>query len=60
MGERFYEVRSGIARVLFCTHHGKMVLLHGFVKKSRRNAGWRAAEAVGKRVNITFEDLVTA
>jgi phage-related protein len=40
MGDGLYEVRSniidGIARVLFCAHHGKMVLLHGFVKKSQK------------------------
>lgn len=35
-----YEVRSSlknrIARVLFCIHDEKMVLLHGFVKKSQK------------------------
>ena len=40
MGDGLYEVRSniinGIARVLFCAHDGKMVLLHGFVKKSQK------------------------
>ena len=25
-----------IARVLFCLHEGKMILLHGFVKKSQK------------------------
>jgi phage-related protein len=40
MGNGLFEVRSnikdGIARVLFCIHEGKMVLLHGFVKKSQK------------------------
>ncbi|MGB8536211.1 MAG: type II toxin-antitoxin system RelE/ParE family toxin [Acidobacteriaceae bacterium] len=40
MGNGLFEVRSnikdGIARVLFCIHEGKMVLLHGIVKKSQK------------------------
>ncbi|MBI1744556.1 type II toxin-antitoxin system RelE/ParE family toxin [Candidatus Acetothermia bacterium] len=40
IGNGVWEVRcnlSGnrIARVLFCTHEEKLVLLHGFIKKSR-------------------------
>jgi phage-related protein len=36
-----WEVRSNltqgrIARVLFCEHEGKMVLLHGFIKKTQK------------------------
>jgi phage-related protein len=36
-----WEIRSGlpnkrIARVLFCIHDGQLVLLHGFVKKTRK------------------------
>ena len=36
-----WEIRSDlparrIARVLFCIEHGHMVLLHGFIKKTRR------------------------
>ena len=36
-----WEVRSDlsgsrIARVLFCAHKGDMVLLHGFIKKTRK------------------------
>jgi phage-related protein len=41
MGNGLFEVRSdikdGIARVLFCIHDGRMVLLHGFVKSRRRH-----------------------
>jgi phage-related protein len=41
MGKGLYEVRTDVAgnrmaRVLFCISHGQMVLLHGFIKKSRK------------------------
>lgn len=41
MGNGLFEVRSTItgrriARILFCIHEGAMVLLHGFVKKTRK------------------------
>ena len=29
-----WEVRGRIARVIFCVAHGRMVLLHGFIKKT--------------------------
>lgn len=40
MGAGLFEVRTDlpdkkIARVLFCAHKGKMVLLHGFIKKTQ-------------------------
>ena len=39
MGQGLFEVRSNlpnrIARVLFCIEAGRMVLLHGFIKKDR-------------------------
>lgn len=43
MGEGLWEVRCNllgnrIARVLFCFSDGQMVLLHGFIKKSRRTS----------------------
>jgi phage-related protein len=36
-----WEVRSSIsdgriARVIFCVYNGRMVLLHGFIKKSQK------------------------
>ncbi len=36
-----WEVRTNLpgnrtARVLFCNHEGEMILLHGFIKKSRK------------------------
>ena len=40
MGQGLFEVRSNlpnrIARVLFCIEAGRMVLLHGFIKKERK------------------------
>ena len=55
LGDRIWEVRSqfrnGGARVLFICERGKMILLHGFLKKSRATpkkelelARWRAVE----------------
>jgi len=40
-GEGLWEVRSQltqgrIARVLFCVQEGRMVLLHGFIKKTQK------------------------
>src|SRR5579871_2309627 len=41
LGTGLWEVRSDlrlgrIARVIFCLRQGKMVLLHGFIKKSQK------------------------
>lgn len=41
LGDGLWEVRSdvshgNIARVIFCIARGQMVLLHGFIKKSRK------------------------
>jgi phage-related protein len=41
LGGGLWEVRSDlplgrIARVLFCVRNGRMVLLHGFIKKSQK------------------------
>ena len=41
LGQGLWEVRSEItqgriARVLFCVNGGRMVLLHGFVKKTQK------------------------
>jgi phage-related protein len=41
LGRELWEVRSSlprgrIARVLFCMEQGCMVLLHGFIKKTRK------------------------
>jgi phage-related protein len=41
LGKSLWEVRSSltqgrIARVLFCEHEGRMVLLHAFIKKTQK------------------------
>jgi phage-related protein len=41
LGRGLWEVRSSlpdgrIARVIFCVHEGRMVLLHGFIKKTQK------------------------
>jgi len=41
LGRGLWEVRSTltqgrIARVLFCEHEGKMLLLHAFIKKTQK------------------------
>lgn len=41
LGEELWEIRTElpqgrIARVLFCIHEGKMVLLHGFIKETEK------------------------
>jgi phage-related protein len=42
LGDGLWEVRSDlrnrIARVMFCIHDGRMVLLHGFIKKTQATA----------------------
>lgn len=40
LGGGLWEVRSNlpshrIARVIFCTAHGRLVLLHGFIKRTQ-------------------------
>ena len=41
LGRGLYEIRSDltsrrIARVIFCVADGRMVLLHGFIKKTQK------------------------
>jgi phage-related protein len=42
LGDGLWEVRSDlkgrIARVVFCVDKGRMVLLHGFIKKSQKTS----------------------
>jgi phage-related protein len=43
LGREFWEVRSRLprgrtARVVFCVEQGRMVLLHGFIKKTQKTA----------------------
>ncbi|MEO8129423.1 MAG: type II toxin-antitoxin system RelE/ParE family toxin [Bryobacteraceae bacterium] len=44
LGNGLWEVRSGltdgkIGRVIFCVAQGRMVLLHGFLKKTQKTPG---------------------
>lgn len=53
-----WEVRSSltqgrIARVLFCEHDGKMVLLHAFVKKTQKTPAGELALAAKRKKEIT-------
>jgi phage-related protein len=53
MGQGLFEVRTRlgnrIARVLFCIADGRMVLLHGFVKKTQRTPKSDFAVAVSRK-----------
>lgn len=53
LGNGLWEVRTGlknrIARVLFCVHSGRMVLLHGFIKKMQRTPDEDIALATERR-----------
>lgn len=55
-----WEVRSRlsnkrIARIFFCTHNSKMVLLHGFIKKSQKTPDHEINNAV-KRMKGLNDD----
>ena len=57
MGGGLFELRSGltgnrIARVLFCTTKGHLVLLHGFEKKTRKTPASDLALAKKRRKEI--------
>jgi phage-related protein len=54
LGNGLFEVRSTItgkriARVLFCIYEGHMVLLHGFVKKTRKTPETELAIAMRRK-----------
>ena len=53
-----WEIRSNladgrIARVFFCAHAGSMVLLHGFIKKSRKTPEHELAAAEKRMRGLT-------
>ena len=53
-----YEIRSGlegnrIARVIFCVDGGRMVLLHAFIKKTRRTRQADLALALKRKSEVT-------
>jgi phage-related protein len=58
LGQGLWEVRSDIsdgriARVIFAVVGGRMVLLHGFIKKSRKTPGSDLATAVKRLKELT-------
>ena len=57
LGRVLWEVRSRlpgrrIARVLFCLEHGRMVLLHGFIKKSQKTSRHDIDLALKRRTEV--------
>lgn len=57
MGDGLHEVRSSlpgnrIARVLFCVEDGRMILLHGFIKKTRATPKAELEVARGRKKEI--------
>jgi phage-related protein len=58
LGRGLWEVRSNlpqnrIARVLFCEHKGMMVLLHAFIKKTKKTPKSDLDLAVKRKKEIT-------
>lgn len=58
LGKGLWEVRSDItqgriARVLFCIREGRMVLLHGFIKKTQKTPDADIELATKRRKEIT-------
>lgn len=58
LGKGLWEVRSEItqgriARVIFCIHDGRMVLLHGFIKKTQKTPAADIELATKRRKEIT-------
>ena len=58
LGKGLWEVRSDItdrriARVLFCVHDGRMVLLHAFIKKTQKTPAADLELATKRRKETT-------
>lgn len=58
LGKGLWEVRidlpqGRIARVLFCTREGRMVLLHGFIKKTQKTPATDLNLALKRKKEIT-------
>jgi phage-related protein len=55
-----YEVRTTlkgrIARVIFCFRGGKMILLHGFIKKDRKTPKPEFDIALKRKQNMEAEE----
>jgi phage-related protein len=57
LGREIWEVRSGlphgrVARVLFCVEQNCMVLLHGFMKKTRKTPAREIDLAIRRKKGI--------
>jgi phage-related protein len=57
LGKGLWEVRSEltqgrIARVLFCVHEGRMVLLHAFIKKTQKTPAIDIELATKRRKDV--------
>ena len=58
LGQGLWEVRSDlpqgrIARMLFCVQAGRMVLLHGFIKKTQKTPASALQLALRRKKDIT-------
>jgi len=58
LGNGLWEIRSAlrggrIARVLFCVHDGRMVLLNAFIKKTQKTPGAELELALNRMKEIT-------
>jgi phage-related protein len=58
LGKGLWEVRTEltqgrVARVFFCIHKGRMVLLHGFIKKTQKTPNGDLHLAVKRKQEIT-------
>jgi phage-related protein len=58
LGDGLWEVRSSltqgrIARVLFCVHASRMVLLHAFIKKTQKTPQRDIDLALKRRDEVT-------
>jgi len=58
LGDGLWEIRSRlaggrIARILFCAAEGRLVLLHAFIKKTRRTPPGDVATARGRMKEIS-------
>lgn len=59
LGSGLFEIRTTlkdrIARVIFCFSGGKMVLLHGFIKKNQKTPKSELGTALKRKQNIGDE-----
>jgi phage-related protein len=58
LSKGLWEVRSDltqgrISRVIFCVHEGRMVLLHGFIKKTQKTPADALELALRRKKEIT-------